>query len=87
LSTETSRISQADAVNYVEGNRRTGGKSEPVSPVTVSETNSCCTTLSAQLGRAYGVRRSVYFAVCLTTKGGLQTHRRQSDGPIVPTKV
>ena len=64
MSTETSRISQADAVNYVEGNRRTGGKSEPVSPVTVSETNSCCTTLSAQLGRAYNVHGNVRTVVC-----------------------
>ena len=52
MSTETSRISQADAVNYVEGNRRTGGKSEAIRPVTVSETNSCCTTLSGATGES-----------------------------------
>ena len=32
-------------------------------------------------------RGKVQPAVCLTTKGGLQKHRRQSDGPIVPMKV
>ena len=59
MSTETSRDLQADRLNYMEGNRCTDDISEDVHPAAVSETSSCCTTLSMQLGRAYNVHGNV----------------------------